>query len=123
MDCSFLNADLDLEFSERVDVGPIFDALTSEVLVLNRTPTRATFELASQPVSPEVAARAFAELVEPLTSEQRALWRGCVVRRLNFGFQVVGDEPCVEVVLPLDVLSQLVRSEMDAAVTLYRVPE
>lgn len=124
MGATFLNTDLILK--ARFDLRPLAGALTNMGLVLLGDVTvkggawRATLESDLVRPTPERAAARIVTAVESLDDVQRASWRECVSRCLDFGYECC-DEPFESsTTIGNPLLLRIASTGATMAVTIYR---
>ena len=94
----FLNVDLDICGASGLD--EFLASIDSSVVVLHRSAHAASVELNENFASLAEAARGFADLIEGLPPEARAIWAGFETRNLNIGVQAGGSPHAASFELP-----------------------
>jgi hypothetical protein len=115
---TFLNVDLDV--GSREDLASLADALVPELIVLHvgrvGRAYRASFELRTQPKTPDGAIRRLVAAVGTLPARQRALWKRAKTRDLNIGIQAADEPMCSE--FPLNPLTVKMVSRIGARIVI-----
>jgi hypothetical protein len=89
----FLNVDLDIQLDS--GLSALIDSAQESVIVLHRTETSASIELAQEYKSIDETVIAYVAFVESLSAPAKHLWSRCSIRSLNIGIQA-GMSPQVE---------------------------
>jgi hypothetical protein len=89
----FLNVDLDIQLDS--GLSALIDSAQDSVIVLNRTETSASIELAQEYKSIDETVTAYVAFVESLSAPAKHLWSRCSIRSLNIGIRA-GMSPQVE---------------------------
>jgi hypothetical protein len=117
----FLNVDLDI--SSREDLAPVAAALRSRLIVMHvgriRNRYHASFELRTQPRSPDLAIRRLARAVQSLPVRQQARWRRAITRDFNIGIQAAEEPHCSEFPVAAPTVAMVAKLGGRLVVTVY----
>ncbi len=121
---SFLNLDLELE-SDR-DLAPLAEHLSGQVFVLYCGNCDDGFRLSIEPViasalsqDPSACTEHFLRLVATLPPELLSLWRGCMSRVFDYGFDGGLEANPFKTILSSSQLGRIAALGADIRVTVY----
>lgn len=121
---TFLNLDLELEAA--VDLAPLAACFGAKVFVLYCGKVGDGFRLSVEPViegklgdDPLACTTYFLDLIDGLSTNEKALWKLCTSRTFDYGFDGGLEENPLQTNLELAYLTRIVKLGIQIRITVY----